>query len=39
MGVPILSSMEVVKYGKLEDGTPLYCDKYAFESDGMCGAE
>ncbi|MGI6317677.1 MAG: DUF2088 domain-containing protein [Firmicutes bacterium] len=35
IGVPILSSMEVVKYGELEDGTPLYCDKYAFESDGI----
>ncbi len=35
MGVPVLSSMEVVQYGELEDGTPLYCDKYAFESDGI----
>lgn len=34
MGVPILSSMEVVQYGEL-DGIPLYCDKYAMESDGI----
>ncbi|MCI8550910.1 MAG: DUF2088 domain-containing protein [Lachnospiraceae bacterium] len=35
MGVPILSSMEVVKYGELDDGTDLYVDKYAWESDGI----
>ncbi len=35
LGVPILSSMEVVQYGELSNGTPLYCDKYAFESDGI----
>ena len=34
MGVPILASMEVVQYGEL-DGIPLYCDKYAYESDGI----
>ncbi|MCB7321249.1 nickel-dependent lactate racemase [Lacrimispora sp. 210928-DFI.3.58] len=34
MGVPILSSMEVVQYDEL-DGIPLYCDKYAMESDGI----
>jgi len=34
MGVPVLSSMEVVEYGKLND-IPLYCDKYAFEADGI----
>lgn len=34
MGVPILSSMEVVQYGEL-DGIPLYCDKNAMESDGI----
>ena len=28
MGVPILSSMEVVQYDEL-NGIPLYCDKYA----------
>ena len=35
MGVPILSSMEVVQVGELQDGTPIYCDKYAYESDGI----
>jgi len=35
MGVPILSSMETVQIGKLDDGTPVYCDKYAYESDGI----
>ncbi len=35
MGVPIKSSMEVVKIGELADGTPVYCDKYAAESDGV----
>lgn len=34
MGVPILSSMDVVQYGEL-DGIPLYCDKHAMESDGI----
>lgn len=35
MGVPILSSMEAVKVGQLEDGVAVYCDKLAFESDGI----
>lgn len=34
MDVPILASMEVVQYGEL-NGIPLYCDRYAFESDGI----
>lgn len=34
MGVPIVSCMDVVQYGEL-DGIPLYCDKNAFESDGI----
>lgn len=34
IGVPILSSMEVVCYGEV-DGTPLYCDRNAFEADGI----
>lgn len=34
LDVPIRSSMEVVEYGRLE-GTPLYCDKAAFVSDGI----
>ncbi len=35
VGAPVLSSMEVVQYSSLPDGTPLYCDRYAFESDGI----
>lgn len=35
MGVPILSSMEVVQIGELPDKTPVYCDKNAYESDGI----
>ena len=34
MEVPIKASMEVVQYGEF-NGIPLYCDKYAFESDGI----
>lgn len=33
--VPIKSSMEVVKYGELSNKTPLYCDKNAYEADGI----
>jgi hypothetical protein len=32
-GAPIKASMEVVTVGKLDDGTPIYCDKLAFEAD------
>ena len=35
MGVPIISCMDVIQYGELSNGTPLYCDKHAFESDGI----
>ncbi|GHT00446.1 hypothetical protein AGMMS50276_26250 [Synergistales bacterium] len=35
MGVPVLSSMEVVQIGELSDGTPVYCDRHAHESDGV----
>ena len=35
MGAPILSSFAVVQVGELADGTPVYCDKYAYESDGI----
>ena len=35
MGVPICSSMDVVQVGVLPDGTPVFCDKYAAESDGI----
>lgn len=34
IGAPIRTSMAVVQYGKLE-GIPLYCDKLAFQSDGI----
>ncbi|MEG0911979.1 MAG: hypothetical protein RSD35_10240 [Oscillospiraceae bacterium] len=34
IGAPVVSSMEVVQYGELE-GIPLYCDRAAFESDGV----
>ncbi|GAB2692737.1 lactate racemase domain-containing protein [Paenibacillus thermoaerophilus] len=35
MGAPILSSMEVVKIGELENGLPVYVDKYASEADAI----
>ncbi len=37
MGVPIKASMEVVKIGEIPDNvhTPVYCDKYAAEADGI----
>ena len=35
IGVPVVSSMEVVQYGTLNDGTPLYCDRCAYQSDGI----
>ena len=35
MGVPVLSSMEVVKIGEMKDGMPVYCDKYAAGADGI----
>lgn len=35
LGVPILSSMEVVQVGALTDGMPVYCDKHAHEADGI----
>ncbi|MBP1764555.1 MAG: hypothetical protein H6Q65_1613 [Firmicutes bacterium] len=35
VGAPILSSMETVQIGELDDGTPVYCDKFAYESDGI----
>lgn len=34
IGFPIHSSMDVVQYGTLE-GTPLYCDRAAYEADGV----
>lgn len=37
MGVPILATMDVVQIGELDDAahTPVYCDKYAAEADGI----
>ena len=32
-GAPIRASMDVVTVGKLDDGTPIYCDKLAYEAD------
>ena len=39
MDCPILSSMDVVYLGSTEEGRPVYCDKNAFEADGIivCG--
>ena len=33
MGAPIKSSMDVVELAKLKDGTPVYCEKLAYEAD------
>jgi hypothetical protein len=35
MGCPIHSSMEVVELGKLDDGTPIWCDRHAAEADAI----
>jgi hypothetical protein len=35
MGCPIKSSMEVVELCKLDDGMPVYIDKFASEADGI----
>ena len=35
VGCPIRATMDVVPVAKLPDGTPLFCDKYAMESDGI----
>ena len=35
MGCPVKSSMEVVELSKLEDGMPVFIDKYASEADGI----
>lgn len=35
MGCPVISSMDTVALGTLEDGTVIYCDKHAYESDGI----
>lgn len=35
IGAPIRATMDVVELGHLPDGTPVYCDRYAYESDGI----
>lgn len=35
VGCPILSSMEVVEIDRLENGLPVYMDKYAYSADGI----
>lgn len=35
MGCPIVSSMQVVKIGQLENGLPVYIDKNAYEADAI----
>ncbi len=35
MGVPVVSSMETVQVGELDDGTPVFLDKEALCSDGI----
>lgn len=35
IGAPIFSSMEVVQIGNIEDGRPVYIDRYAHEADGI----
>lgn len=35
MGCPVLSSMDTVEIGKLANGVTVYCDKIAWESDGI----
>lgn len=35
MGIPILSSMEVVRVTSLNNGMDVYCDKNAIEADGI----
>lgn len=39
LGMPIISSMETVLLGTTEDGVRVYCDKNAYEADGIvvCG--
>ncbi|MCF0137339.1 MAG: hypothetical protein HUJ66_03130 [Oscillospiraceae bacterium] len=35
LGAPVLSTMEVVTVATLDDGFPVYCDKFAYEADGI----
>lgn len=35
MGMPIKATMETVEIAQLEDGTPVYVDKYVHDADGV----
>jgi hypothetical protein len=35
VGAPILATMDTVQVGSLDDGTPCYMDRHAWESDGV----
>ncbi len=35
IGAPIKATMEVVETTEVEAGVPLFCDKYAYEADGI----
>jgi hypothetical protein len=35
MGCPLRATMETRELGRLEDGTPIYCDRFAGEADGI----
>lgn len=35
LGCPVRSTMEVVQIGTLDDGKPIYIDRYAYEADGI----
>ncbi len=35
MGAPVVSSMETVQVGEIDDGTPVFLDKEALSSDGI----
>ena len=35
IGAPVRATMETVLVTYLQDGTPLHCDKYAYESNGI----
>lgn len=35
MGVPVLSSMDAVQIATIDTGIPIFCDKFAYESDGI----
>lgn len=39
IGCPIRATMETVEIGRLEDGMPVYMDRYAYEADAviLCG--